>query len=78
VLTFWRGLELRRQTGLKVRALVLSKLPAEERKISSLPAGYLGHFLDFFMCKLIFCGFLKTDKYKYNLKKIKTIDDHLD
>jgi hypothetical protein len=45
VLNFSKGLELRRQTGFKVRVLVLSKLPAGEDICWLLPAGYPGNFL---------------------------------
>jgi hypothetical protein len=47
------------------------------KKKSSLPAGYLGQFLDF-TCKSILYELIKTDMDNYNPTKIKTIDDQLD
>jgi hypothetical protein len=62
-LTFPRGLELRRQTGLKVRILVLSRLPAGEIFFVT-PGGLSRPIFTFYMCNLILYSSIKTDKHK--------------
>jgi hypothetical protein len=56
---------------------VLSKLLVEEI-IFVAPGGLPRPTFSFYMSKLILNRSIKNDTHKYNLKKIQTIDDHLD